>query len=97
VGRNVEPQPTRIVAISPDDGSAIDLRNPALAAVLSWAVPGLGQLYKGQFIKAIVWFFLEGVGYLALILPGMLLHFFCIVGAASGNPWTPGRTEVVRR
>jgi hypothetical protein len=44
-----------------------------------------------------VWFFLVGVGYLALILPGMLLHFFCIVGAASGNPWTPGRTEVVRR
>jgi TM2 domain-containing membrane protein YozV len=71
--------------------------SPALAAVLSFLVPGLGQLYKGQFINAIVWFFLVGVGYLALILPGMLLHFFCIVGAASGNPWTPGRTEVVRR
>ncbi len=71
--------------------------SPALAAVLSFLVPGLGQLYKGQFINGIVWFFLVGVGYLALILPGMLLHFFCIVGAASGNPWTPGRTEVVRR
>ena len=71
--------------------------SPALAAVLSFLVPGLGQFYKGQFINAIVWFFLVGVGYLALILPGMLLHFFCIVGAASGNPWTPGRTEVVRR
>ena len=34
----------RIVAVSPDDGSAIDLRNPALAALLSWCVPGLGQL-----------------------------------------------------
>ena len=71
--------------------------SPALAAVLSFLVPGLGQLYKGQVINGIVWFFLVGVGYLALILPGMLLHFFCILGAASGNPWTPGRTEVVRR
>jgi len=71
--------------------------SPALAAVLSFLVPGLGQLYKGQFLNGIVWFFLVGVGYLALILPGMLLHLFCIVGAASGNPWTPGRTEVVRR
>jgi len=71
--------------------------SPALAAVLSMLLPGLGQAYKGQVLNGIVWFFLVGVGYLALILPGMLLHFFCIVGAASGNPWTPGRTEVVRR
>jgi TM2 domain-containing membrane protein YozV len=71
--------------------------SPALAAVLSFLVPGLGQLYKGQVMNGIVWFFLVGVGYLALVLPGLLLHFFCIVGAASGNPWTPGRTEVVRR
>jgi len=71
--------------------------SPALAAVLSFLVPGLGQLYKGQVMNGIVWFFLVGVGYLALVLPELLLHFFCIVGAASGNPWTPGRTEVVRR
>ncbi len=51
MGRNTESQPPRIVAISPDDGSAIDLRNPALAAVLSWAVPGLGQLYQGRTAK----------------------------------------------
>ncbi|MFM7206374.1 MAG: GYF domain-containing protein [Planctomycetaceae bacterium] len=70
--------------------------SPALAAVLSFVVPGLGQVYKGQVINGIVWFFLVGFGYLALILPGLVLHFFCIVGAASGNPWTPGRTEVVR-
>jgi hypothetical protein len=71
--------------------------SPGLAAVLSFLVPGLGQLYKGQIVNGIVWFFLVGFGYLALVLPGLLLHFFCIVGAASGNPWTPGRSEVVRR
>jgi len=41
----------RIVAVSPDDGAAIDLRNPALAAFLSWLVPGLGQLYQGRRFK----------------------------------------------
>ena len=71
--------------------------SPGVAAVLSFCVPGLGQLYKGQIINGIVWFFAVGLGYAALILPGLLLHFFCIVGAASGNPWTAGRTEVVRR
>ena len=71
--------------------------SPGVAAVLSFCVPGLGQLYKGQVINGIVWFCAVGLGYAALILPGLLLHFFCIVGAASGNPWTAGRTEVVRR
>ncbi|MDA1040181.1 MAG: hypothetical protein O3A37_07845, partial [Planctomycetota bacterium] len=44
------PRP-RIVAVSPDDGSAIDLRNPLLAAVLGWLVPGLGHLYQGRLFK----------------------------------------------
>jgi TM2 domain-containing membrane protein YozV len=70
--------------------------SPGLAAVLSFFVPGLGQLYKGQILNGIVWFFMVGFGYMALILPGLLLHLFCIIGAASGNPWTEGTTTVVR-
>ena len=69
--------------------------SPGLAAVLSFLLPGLGQLYKGQVLNGIVWFFLVGFGYAALILPGLLLHFFCVLGALSGNPWTEGRTTVV--
>jgi TM2 domain-containing membrane protein YozV len=70
--------------------------SPGLAAVLSLFLPGLGQLYKGQVFNGIVWFFLVGLGYAALVLPGLVLHFCCILGAASGNPWTEGRTEVVQ-
>jgi TM2 domain-containing membrane protein YozV len=70
--------------------------SPALAAVLGFFLPGLGQLYKGQILNGIVWFFMVGLGYVALILPGLLLHVFCIIGAASGNPWTEGKTTVVR-
>jgi TM2 domain-containing membrane protein YozV len=71
--------------------------SPGLAAVLSFFLPGLGQLYKGQFINAIVWFFAVMFGYAALILPGLVLHFFCVLGALSGNPWTEGKTTVVRQ
>ncbi|MFM8496906.1 MAG: hypothetical protein ACKOEM_15520, partial [Planctomycetia bacterium] len=70
--------------------------SPGLAAVLSFFVPGLGQLYKGQILNAIAWFFFVLLGYAALVVPGLLLHLLCIIGAASGNPWTEGKTTVVR-
>ena len=54
MGRQAAASTPRIIAISPDDGSAIDLKSPALAAVLSWLVPGLGQLYQGRTLKATI-------------------------------------------
>jgi hypothetical protein len=54
VARPPSPPAVRRVAISPDDGTAIDLRNPGLAAALSWLIPGLGQLYQGRTFKHIL-------------------------------------------
>lgn len=71
--------------------------SPGLAAVLSFFMPGLGQLYKGQILNGIVWFFVVGLGYVALIVPGLVLHLFCVLGALSGNPWTEAKTTVVRQ
>lgn len=51
MGRQVPATAQRVVAISPDDGAPIDLRDPGLAAFLSWLVPGLGQLYQGRVWK----------------------------------------------
>jgi TM2 domain-containing membrane protein YozV len=68
--------------------------SPGLAALLSFFLPGLGQLYKGQIINGIVWFFVVMCGYAALIVPGVFLHFFCVLGALSGNPWSEGKTMV---
>ncbi|MGE0394319.1 MAG: DUF5683 domain-containing protein, partial [Vicinamibacterales bacterium] len=31
-------------------------RNPGIAAVLSLVLPGAGQVYNGDFLRAIVWF-----------------------------------------
>lgn len=71
--------------------------SPGLAAILSFFVPGLGQLYKGQMLNGIAWFFFVLLGYAALVLPGLLLHLFRSIGAASGNPWSEGKTTVVRQ
>ncbi|MDY7225944.1 hypothetical protein [Hyalangium rubrum] len=59
--------------------------NPVIAGALSFFVPGLGQLYKGQFWGALLWFLFTGVGYALLVFPGIILHFFCVVSAVLGN------------
>ena len=55
------------------------------AVLLSLLVPGLGQMYKGQIINGIVWLLITICGYVALVIPGMVLHVCCMIGAASGD------------
>lgn len=85
IPRDTQRPAHRIVAISPDDGSAIDLRNPALAAILSWAVPGLGQLYQGRTFKGRL--FMGAI--LGAFLAGMWLGGGRVVYAS----WKPGDTR----
>ncbi|MCP3101032.1 hypothetical protein LZ198_19335 [Myxococcus sp. K15C18031901] len=59
--------------------------NPIVAGLLSFFFPGLGQLYKGQLFRAILWFCFVGVGYWFFFFPGLALHFFCVLGAAFGS------------
>lgn len=56
--------------------------SPALAAILSLVLPGAGQLYTGNVLSALLWFILVTAGY-TLIVPGILLHLFCIIAATS--------------
>jgi len=60
--------------------------NPGVAAVLSLIIPGAGQMYKGQVINGLVWLVFVVIGYAMFIVPGVFLHFCCIVGAASESP-----------
>ena len=89
MARTAEPQPAnipaRIVAISPDDGSAIDLRNPAIAAALSWAVPGLGQLYQGRTTK--------GSLFMGSILATFVFGLWLGGGKVVYASWKPGDTR----
>ncbi len=56
--------------------------NPGLAAVFRLFIPGAGQLYTGRVVAAVLWFLVTTAGY-ALLLPGLILHLFCIVSAAA--------------
>ena len=58
---------------------------PGVAAVLSLVIPGAGQIYKGRIGAGLVWLICTVLGYVALILPGIIIHIICIVNAASGK------------
>jgi TM2 domain-containing membrane protein YozV len=60
--------------------------SPAVAILLSFIFPGLGQIYKGQVVNGIVWMIVVILGYALLIVPGLVLHLCCIIGAGMGDP-----------
>jgi hypothetical protein len=61
--------------------------SPGIAAVLSFLIPGLGQMYKGQIAGGLCWMLFVFLGYLCFILPGVALHLCCIFTAAMGDPY----------
>jgi TM2 domain-containing membrane protein YozV len=85
------PKASRAIALQPP--MFLETRhapNAAAAAVLSMIVPGAGQLYAGRPLSAVGWFVLVTMGYLLLIVPGIVLHVLCIASAAStAHRWRP--------
>jgi TM2 domain-containing membrane protein YozV len=72
--------------------------NPGVAAVLSFLIPGLGQMYKGQVLSGLLWFLVMAALYTAaslgifccfsglVLLPFIfILQVICIFDAASGE------------
>ncbi len=54
------------------------MASPILAVILSFFIPGLGQFYTGQLVKAIALFILAVIfGYLSIIIIG--IPFYLIV------------------
>lgn len=70
--------------------------NPGVATVLSLVIPGAGQMYKGQVLNGLAWLFVVLVGYAALLVPGLVLHVCCILGASMGNPYEQARRDMQR-
>lgn len=69
--------------------------NPLLAAFLSFLIPGVGQLYRGQIAAGLLWFFLVPLGYVLFVIPGLILHIICIFGAIAGNSRSGGGLPVI--
>jgi TM2 domain-containing membrane protein YozV len=61
--------------------------NPAVAAILSFFIPGVGQMYKGDVGTGIIWLIVVVIGYIMLVIPGLILHIICIITAANGDPY----------
>lgn len=61
--------------------------SPGIAAILSFLIPGLGQMYRGKVLIGFLWLIAVLCGYAALVLPGFILHVICVAMAASGDPY----------
>ncbi len=57
-------------------------KNPLLAAIGSFFIPGLGQVYNGQgFVKGLLYLIGTLVGSLILVIPGVAIWLFGIYKA----------------
>jgi TM2 domain-containing membrane protein YozV len=88
-GRSVRPGGRAPVAVAAPPVATPRSWNPGAAAVLSFFIPGLGQLYKGRIGLGFVLFIATVVGYFLLIVPGVVIHLFVIIDAYN----SPGLEE----
>jgi TM2 domain-containing membrane protein YozV len=58
-------------------------KSNGVAALLSFVIPGVGQMYKEKVGAGLVWFFATVAGYCCFIVPGAMLHLCCIFNAYS--------------
>lgn len=58
--------------------------NAWLAALLSFLIPGVGQVFNQRLVPGIIWFCVVGIGYWLFIIPGAILQAICILCAFRG-------------
>ena len=59
-------------------------RDPLLAGILSFLIPGAGQLYNGQILSGILWLVLTGVSWIGSAgLLGWICHLIAAYFAYS--------------
>jgi hypothetical protein len=59
------------------------LYSPGVAAALSVLLPGAGHLYSGREKAGLLWMLATFVGYICLIVPGLILHILCVASATN--------------
>lgn len=73
-----------IVNVNAASSPVLENSGGAVGALLSFLIPGLGQMVQGRVGVGVLWLVATMVGYMMLILPGFILHVVCIVDAARG-------------
>lgn len=66
-----------------NSNTPIQSHNLGLAAVLSFFFPGVGQIYKGQILRGIMYFLIvSGLYATGVLIPvGAIIHLCVIIGA----------------
>lgn len=57
--------------------------NPGIAALLSFFIPGAGQIYKGDIARGIVILIVTIIGYMIFVVPGIAIHIWAVYTAYS--------------
>jgi TM2 domain-containing membrane protein YozV len=80
----VSPAVSKAVAVSPTlpNEEVIDLKDPFVAAILGWLIPGLGHIYQGRTRK--------GVLFMVTILGTFFYGLFISEGRAVYASWVQG-------
>lgn len=68
-------------ATVPGPASGTPVRTPALAALLSLVIPGLGQVYDGDIRRGRLFLIECLVGYILFFVPGVVIHAWSIADA----------------
>ncbi len=55
----------------------------ALAAIVNIFIPGVGQLIQGRLLAGLFFLFATFIGYILLVIPGLIMHVWAIVDAAN--------------
>lgn len=62
---------------------------PGTSAALSFLIPGLGQIYKGQVLDGIAYFFCTCIGIAFGVFPGIFIWLWGIYNAYCFDPSKP--------
>jgi TM2 domain-containing membrane protein YozV len=69
---------------------ASNMRNPMLAGILSFLIPGLGQIYNGRILIGIIWLLVTGVSWIGSAgTLGWIVHIiaaWCAYSYAKDHP-----------
>jgi len=67
-----------------------NMRNPWLAGILSFLIPGLGQIYNGRILFGIIWLLVFGVSWIGSAgILGWIVHIisaWCAYSYAKDHP-----------
>lgn len=60
---------------------ATNKKGDSAAALISLLIPGAGQMYNDKIIQGMVWLVATVAGYAFMVIPGLVIHAFCIFDA----------------